>query len=402
MSYYLINPGGRVVATEDATEYNNLIGKGFKVPSPEQINEFIAGRAATITDIQKNRELQKNEDTVYMATVSQGGKDGYGIASEKLIRELKDLGVKVSRTKDNQKVGLLFHAPYSLLRLDNPIRVIYTMFESDKIPNDWVDYLQAADLVLVPSKWCQETFLKSNVKTTVVPLGYDDRVFTYQERKRKKTDDFVFLHYNAYNIRKGFPEVLKAFTKAFRTDEPVKLVFKTTLDTVPLPLPPSQYPNIKVINGAVSDQELAELCAKSDAFVFPSRGEGFGMTPLEAMATGLPTIVPNAHGITEYFNSDYMYEVKVAEECPALYSRYKGQDVGNMVICDVDDLAKQMRFIYDHRDEAKRVGREAAEYVKAWTYKNTATKLKEIFDELARRPAVQRPLRNVLDLELIS
>jgi len=141
-----------------------------------------------------------------------------------------------------------------------------------------------------------------------------------------------------------------------------------------------------------------QLLASADCFVFPSRGEGFGMTPLEAMATGLPTIVPNAHGITEYFNDAFMYEAKVGEECPALYSRYKGQDVGKMVVCDVDQLAQQMRYIYEHEEEALVKGKAAATYVKQWTLRKTSEKLKQVIDEMSKKSEETRPLKNVLPL----
>lgn len=398
---FLKNLGGRIVEVAGGDDYNLLLAQHFTIPTEEEIKNYQDERVAKVMAMQNPIEY---DASVYMATVSQGGKDGYGIASANIVKELRKLGTEVSLSNTGQKIGLLFHAPYSLIKMENDFRLIYTMFESDKIPDDWVEFLQLADKVLVPSKWCQSVFAKARINTEVVTLGYDDTVFKYvvRKNKRKARKDFCFLHYNAFNIRKGFTEVLKAFTQEFAPDEPVKMIFKTTLEHPPLPLPPSQYPNIQVLTGAVSDKDLAALCQSADCFVFPSRGEGFGMTPLEAMATGLPAIVPNAHGITEYFNDEYMYEVAVKEMCPALYARYKDQDVGQMVVCDIDDLAKQMRYVYEHQEEAMEKGKLASEYVKNWTFSKTAEQLKAIIEDTAGKPAPIRPLRNILSLEKVK
>lgn len=398
----LINPSGRIVIIDDPEQYEELLKTpGFSKPTFQEEQTYLNTRSNLVSEMKSERDKDKG---IYIATVSQGGKDGYGIASSKLIEGLTKLGVNISPHFENQKVALLFHNPYSILRLESPVRIIYTMFESDKIPDDWKEYLEAADLVVVPSKWCADVFKKAGIDTKVIPLGFDDKVFKYKKRmvKRAQRKDFVFLHYNAFNIRKGFPEVFKAFNKAFSKDEPVKMIFKTTLDQIPLPITKKEYPNIEIIQGKFSEKELVKVIERSDCFVFPSRGEGFAMTPLETMATGIPAIVPNAHGITEYFNPDYMYEVKVKETCPALYSRYKGIDVGNMVVCDVDHLASQMRYIYEHQDEARDKGKKAAEYVKAWTFDKTAEKFKELFDEYFTKPIAEKPIRNVLALEQVA
>jgi len=401
MSYYLLNPVGRVCIVETEKEYQNWIEKGFEKPTQTQIKNFLKERQELIRSI---KEKDKLNDGVYFATVSQGGKDGYSVASQKLVGELRRLGVKVDFQYNNQKVGILFHNPYGITRLQTPYKIIYTMFESTKIPDDWIDYLEMADLILVPSKWCADVFKKSGIKTRVVPLGFDDKVFTYRDRelKREADKDFYFLHYNAFNVRKGFQEVFKAFVREFKKDEPVKLVLKTTLDYIPLPITKTQYPNIIIKLGKVSDYELAEICYQADCFVFPSRGEGFGMTPLEAMGTGLPAIIPNAHGLTEYFNPDFMYEVKVKEECPAIYAKYKGIDVGKMSVCDVDDLRKKMRWVYDHQAEAMEKGKKASEYVKGWTYEKTAITLKQIIDEAMKAPITDKKLKDILLLEEVK
>lgn len=397
----MINPFGRIIEVDTQQDYNDLLNKGFTIPSHDEIEHYKINRAVMLESMATPVETRKD---VYLSTVSPGGKDGYGVASEKMIKELKSLGIEVSRSYEGQSIGILFHNPYSILRMETKYRVIFTMFESTKIPDDWHDYLEAADLVIVPSRWCADVFAKSGIKAVVVPLGYDDDIFTFKEKKDKNEarEDFVFLHYNAFNMRKGFLELLEAFQKAFEPTDPVKLILKTNLRSLPMQFPPSVFPNIRVINESYSDKDLAKLCQDADCFVFPSRGEGFGQTPLEAMACGTPAIVPNAHGISEYFNPDYMYEVKVAGESPAIYTRYKNVDVGKMSLCDTDDLAKQMRWVYEHQDQARDMGRKAAQYVKQWTFKETAKKLKTIIDDIKLSQLEDKPLKNVLQLEKVS
>lgn len=401
---YIKNPFGRIVEVDEAY-YNDWLGSpGFSQPTPEEVKESNDKRTKQVEQWKKEEELGKSlygKPGVYFVTVSQGGKDGYGVTSKNLFEELKNIGVNISFQNTGQKIALLLHAPHSITRLESPIRLLYTMFESTKIPAEWVDYLEQADRVLVPSKFCQEVFAKSGIESQVIPLGYNDEMYKFIDRSPKNPEkkNFTFLHYNAFNIRKGFTEVFKAFVKEFKPDEPVQMIFKTTLPSMPIPISPQQYPNIKVICGSISDELQRDLLRQSDCFVFPSRGEGFGLPPLEAMATGMPTIISNTSGMTEYFNTDLMYGVKVKEECPAIYSRYKGEDVGKMFISDVDDLAAQMRYVYEHQDEAFAKGRAAAEYVKQWTFKKTAVKLKEVFDEYSKKSQVDKPLKNALRLE---
>ncbi|MDE3088147.1 MAG: glycosyltransferase family 4 protein [Chloroflexota bacterium] len=49
----------------------------------------------------------------------------------------------------------------------------------------------------------------------------------------------------------------------------------------------------------VSDADLPALYSACDAFVFPSLYEGFGLTPLEAMACGAPVVCSNAASLPE-------------------------------------------------------------------------------------------------------
>jgi glycosyltransferase involved in cell wall biosynthesis len=59
-----------------------------------------------------------------------------------------------------------------------------------------------------------------------------------------------------------------------------------------------QGPHIKYV-GYVSDGELRALYENAGVFVFPSRYEGFGLPPIEAMACGAPVVAAHAGAIPE-------------------------------------------------------------------------------------------------------
>jgi glycosyltransferase involved in cell wall biosynthesis len=395
----LVNRFGRVVDIQDQQVIKSMLKfRRMREATPEEVEAYHqkqAERSMTTSGVTAHNSF-------YFNTV-RNSPDGYGMSRDVIKSELMRLGILPSETNLGQKVGLLYSYPNAVLQMQNDVRLIFTMFESDKIPDDWPEYLREADEVIVPSKWCQKVFKKSGVETTVVPLGYNHRVFKYVERPVpvEENKDFTFIHYNAFNVRKGFFEVVKAFEAEFEPHEPVKLILKTTSEQPPLPLPKSMYPNIEVIKGQVRDFELVNILGRANCMIFPSRGEGFGITPLEAMATGMPAIIPNAHGMTEYFNPDYMLEVKIKEKTPALYRRFKGEDVGDMVLCDVDDLRRQMRYAYNHQREMKQLGKRASEYVKQWTYENTAKMLAEIINKWIAADVPKRPESKFLFVDKI-
>lgn len=384
----MVNSFGRVVEVDTDEQAQTNFRIGMRKAEPAEIARY----EAQLAEREVAADLARAGDSVYFSTVASSP-DGYGMSRDLIKTEALQQGLLLSEQYAGQKVGLLYSYPTGVVQMESDVRIIYTMFESDKIPVDWPDYLELADEVLVPSRWMQDVMAKFGIESTVVPLGYNERVFGYIERQlpADNNQDFTFIHYNSFNIRKGFSEVLEAFATEFADHEPVKLILKTTMDMTPIPIPRSQYPNIEVIRGAVSERELTRILGRAHCMVYPSRGEGFGITPLEAMATGMPTIVPNEHGISEYFDARYMLEVKAPGRCPGLYNRFRGQDTGEMVIADVADLRRQMRYAFTHQKDMHELGKKASEYVKKYTYANTAKQLVEILKGWQTREVAHRP-----------
>ncbi len=62
-----------------------------------------------------------------------------------------------------------------------------------------------------------------------------------------------------------------------------------------------------IYTGYVSEQELAHIYNRASLFVFPSFYEGFGLPPLEAMASGCPVLVSNKASLPEVCGDSAIY-----------------------------------------------------------------------------------------------
>lgn len=56
---------------------------------------------------------------------------------------------------------------------------------------------------------------------------------------------------------------------------------------------------VKFFGNIADRQQLAEMIGATDIFLFPTRQEGFGLAPAEAMACGVPPIIARIPGVTD-------------------------------------------------------------------------------------------------------
>ena len=104
------------------------------------------------------------------------------------------------------------------------------------------------------------------------------------------------------------------------------------------------------LRGWLSGEELERLYAESTALVFPTRFEGFGLPPLEAMARGCPVIV-----------SDIPVMHEVAGEA-AVY----------VDPTDPDAIARAIRSVLDDPLQRERMAREGLARAAGYSWERTA------------------------------
>ena len=197
----------------------------------------------------------------------------------------------------------------------------YTMNETARISAAWVDSCNNMDEIWVPSTFNQRTFVASGFpeeKIFVMPLGVDTDMYNSVKVKPFRPREyrgFVFLSIFEWSLRKGWDVLLKAYHSCFQAKDDVTLAIRAyrggqsadwirqqiALFQESLPLRPEERPHIVVLDRFVAPRDLPSLYAGADAFVLPSRGEGWGLPYIEAMAMGIPAIGTNWSG-----NLDFM------------------------------------------------------------------------------------------------
>ncbi len=252
-------------------------------------------------------------------------------------------------------------------------------WEHKAVPLRWTSDIAAnVDELWTPSAFARDSFLMAGVsadRVRLIPNAVDGNVFRPDGAAARPPNSrgFVFLFVGGPIRRKGIDLLLQAYGDAFSPDDDVTLVVKelgsqsfyghnTLLEKVRQFAARAANPHTIILTEDLDDDSLAALYRGAGAFVLPFRAEGFAMPLIEAMACGKPVITTGEGPALEFCSAEEGYlipatEVPVPDAAPPL----------GPLSCewtwfepDAAALARALRHVYEHREEAAARGRKAA------------------------------------------
>jgi len=203
-----------------------------------------------------------------------------------------------------------------------------------------------------------------SARISFVPNGTEERFFTAREYPEKSSLRLLYVgtwldRKGVFYLAEGFrlllnrvPGVFLTIAGCIASEEAVKALFA-----------PEVRDRVSAIP-FVARAEMPGLYAKNDIFVFPSLVEGMPLTLLEAMATAMPVVTTNVCGMADVVENG----------------------VNGVLIppADANALAEAIERLCNSAELRKRLGRQAQETMRQYTWEQAAQKLEGVLVLAAR------------------
>jgi len=202
--------------------------------------------------------------------------------------------------------------------------------------------------------------------TIYIPWGTDVEYFRQRQSPLKNNYKKVVFFHNAgflgKNKRKGTAEVIEAFKRI--KSKRKRVIIHSQVSIIGLGLKQFLYvvfsPRIRIIR-----KNVYGLFHLGDAYVYPTKHEGIGLTICEALASGTPVITTNSPPMNEFVIDGYNGKlVDVVRYVPRSDNHYWDE-----AIISVEDLRKKMEYFLENREKIniyKRNARKYAEELRDW------------------------------------
>lgn len=306
-----------------------------------------------------------------------GEQQGYGYAAINLVEALQRKGVYVGWLDGDAKAHISWVQPEWYEGYTFQYRVGYTPWESTVIPKTWVPRMNEQDEIWTPATFCKDVFEAHGVKeVTVIPHGINPEHYPIVEGEPDAP--FTFIHVGGPTERKGGARVVNAFLDLFDGNRDIQLVMKSTGFSEGRWEPrgggqrnASEHPQITVYEFPADINFMREFYGRGHCMVYPSNGEGFGLIPFQAIASGIPTICTNGTAMSDFANMSIPLDFT--------WGPGEGIHYGDWCIPDEQDLRDKMLWVVDNWREAKDKTMKNAKWIhQNQTWDNVADKILDI------------------------
>jgi glycosyltransferase involved in cell wall biosynthesis len=303
---------------------------------------------------------------------------GYYNAGINTIKALQEKKTAVFYNREELDYHINFCNPH-YYQLRNKYNIGYTPWESTKVPRSWLHNMSKCDEIWTTSNFVKDVYIQNNVHTSihVIPHGVSPEWTIFE---RELTGKFNFLHVGGDSKRKNAQLVVDAFLELYDGDLDFQLILKYNkychaevyIDGNLVSA--NNHPQILGIPDVFETHDLVRLYHKCHCLVYPTSGEGFGMIPLEAMATGMPTIVTNATGCADYAHLGIPISATMVKA--DWHDHVYNDDTGYWAAPNIDELLKTMESVVNEYQEIADFALKSARTIHSeWSWGAVADKI---------------------------
>ncbi|MGL4758889.1 MAG: glycosyltransferase [Patescibacteria group bacterium] len=267
-----------------------------------------------------------------------------------------------------EKVGLT-NIGYEYFR--DRYNIGFWAWELPTFPQKMQQTMRFFDEIWTPSKFCTDAISEASpipVVTMPHSISIPAVKMTRKDLKLPKNEFIFFYSFDFGGIvqRKNPLAIVSAFEVAFKgLKKKPQLIFKfinppsDCLEYKQLNQIASESPDIHLIDGHLSKQEVDGLIFHCNCYISLHRSEGFGLGLAEAMCYGKPVIATGYSGNLEFMNvgNSFLIQYDLIKTKQDYYPYPKGSVWADP---DLDHAAYSMRYVYDNYTQAKAIGEKAA------------------------------------------
>jgi glycosyltransferase involved in cell wall biosynthesis len=242
-------------------------------------------------------------------------------------------------------------------------------FTKDKLKNSLKTFYNQCDIVYVPSKTMMRELTTSGIRPEILKLwqrGIDRKLFSPIRRNIQLVQNITGNERPCvlFVSRLVWEKNVQILIDLYKLVEQLHLKYNFIVvgDGMAREEMEKQMPNAHFL-GFMAHEQLANVYASCDVFLFPSTTETFGNVVLEAMASGLPCIVANGGGSRDFIEDGY-----------------------NGYRCEQDnaqDFLNRIWEILSNPELAQSLSQQAVEASRKYTWETLA---KEYFEDLKFLP----------------
>ena len=288
------------------------------------------------------------------------------------------------------------------------IKIAYSMFETTVIPEKWVeDINKNFDCVIVPDNFLIEVYKKSGVKKPVfeLPIPLELEHFFAQSIQKTTQDVFIFgSSMGLYCGNKNWELLVNTFIKTFGNDPKYRLKIHGRLAS-------EEYwqrllkktaclecTNIELIHQNLSKEEFLDFMTSLDCYVLLSKGEGFSITPREALALGIPCILANNTAQKTICDTGFVYSVPSLIFELAYKPMFGNLYIGHNFNCHIEDSIKAFHAMVNNYAYYKEKARDG----KKWVEQYTKPSLRARYKNLIKPSKIVLGNRNSIEEECLT